>query len=40
MSKMSDIQRALEQTTTARAPAPLTVAEMAPPVTRNRPWCR
>ena len=31
MSKMSDIQRALEQTTTARAPAPLTVA-VAPPV--------
>ena len=30
MSKMSDIQRALEQTTTARAPAPLTGA-VAPP---------
>ena len=30
MSKMSDIQRALEQTMTARAPAPLTVA-VAPP---------
>jgi hypothetical protein len=30
MSKMSDIQRALEQTTTARATAPLTVAA-APP---------
>ena len=31
MSKMSDIQRALEQTTTARAPAPLTVAPPAKP---------
>jgi hypothetical protein len=32
MSKMSDIQKALEQTTTARTPAPLTVVEAAQPV--------
>ena len=37
MSKMSDIQRALEQTTTARAPAPLTVAEMAAPALTKKP---
>jgi hypothetical protein len=36
MSKMSDIQKALEQTTTARAPAPLTVVETALP-TKIRP---
>jgi hypothetical protein len=34
MSKMSDIQKALEQTTTARVPAPPTVAEMAQPLTK------
>jgi molybdopterin biosynthesis enzyme len=37
MSKMSDIQKALEQTTTARAPAPLTVVETAALPTKIRP---
>ena len=32
MSKMSDIQKALEQTATGRTPAPLTVVEMTAPV--------
>jgi molybdopterin biosynthesis enzyme len=35
MSKMSDIQKALEQTTTARAP--LAVVETAPPISSVRP---
>jgi hypothetical protein len=37
MSKMSDIQKALEQTTTARVPTPLTVPEMAPPALTKKP---
>ena len=36
MSKMSDIQKALEQTAGARTPAPLTVVETAPPASRNK----
>jgi hypothetical protein len=36
MSKMSDIQKALEQTTAARAPAPLTVVETAQPIISTR----
>jgi len=35
MSKMSDIQKAIEQTTTARVPAPLTVTEMEPALTKK-----
>ena len=35
MSKMSDIQKALEQTTTARTPAPLTVVETVQPIVKQ-----
>jgi hypothetical protein len=37
MSKMSDIQKALEQTTTGRTPAPLTMVEMTTPAVTKKP---